>query len=69
MIPWRQWFAFAVCSLGLSPDDFWSLTLFEWRSLAPDGGGAMDRSGLEKLIALYPDKRPGTGNRQSGIGI
>lgn len=69
MIPWREWLAYAVLSLGLSPRDFWALTLFEWRSLAPEGTVAMDRSGLEKLIALYPDEGPEAGDRQSGIGI
>ncbi len=56
MIPWRQWFAFAVVSLGLSPQAFWALTIAEWRWLAPDDSAAMGRSSLETLIALYPDK-------------
>lgn len=67
MIPWREWFAYAVLSLGLSPRDFWALTLFEWRALAPEGAGAMDRGGLEKLIALYPDERAEIGNREPGV--
>jgi len=56
MIPWRQWFSFAVLSLGLSPDAFWSLTLNEWRSLAPEDAAGLDRGGLNSLLALYPDK-------------
>lgn len=58
MIPWRQWLAFAVSSLGLAPDAFWSLTLAEWRALAPRDAGALGRDGLERLIALYPDEIP-----------
>jgi len=56
MIPWRRWFQFAVVSLGLAPEEFWALTVGEWRFLAPDESAAMDRGGLEHLIALYPDK-------------
>ncbi len=57
MIPWRRWFAFAVLSLGLTPEDFWALTLDEWRFLLPDESPALGRRGLEKLIALYPDEK------------
>ncbi len=56
MIPWRQWFAYAVCALGLSPDAFWGLTLNEWRWLAPISDAAMSRDGLQTLLALYPDQ-------------
>lgn len=54
-IPWRRWFSFAVLSLGLAPEAFWSLTLAEWRFLAPDDAGALGRARLDELIALYPD--------------
>ena len=57
MIPWRRWFQFAVLSLGLTPEDFWALTLGEWRFLAPQEGGAMDRGGLQRLVDLYPDEK------------
>ncbi len=56
MIPWRQWFSFAVLSLGLAPEAFWSLTLNEWRWLAPDDAAALTRGGLNSLLSLYPDK-------------
>ncbi len=54
-LPWRGWFQFAVLSLGLAPEEFWGLTLDEWRFLAPDDAAALDRRGLNRLIALYPD--------------
>ncbi len=57
MIPWRRWFAFAVLSLGLTPEDFWALTLDEWRFLQPDESPSLDRRGLQRLIALYPDEQ------------
>ena len=56
MIPWRRWFLFAVVSLGLAPEDFWALTLKEWRFLAPEESAALSRGGLDRLIALYPDE-------------
>lgn len=56
MIPFRQWFAYAVSTLGLSPDAFWALTLAEWRWLLPDAPAALTRAGLDRLIALYPDQ-------------
>ncbi|MCB2114442.1 MAG: phage tail assembly chaperone [Parvularculaceae bacterium] len=58
MIPWRRWFAFAVHSLGLAPEEFWALTVCEWRALAPDDAPALTRAGLVALIASYPDKTP-----------
>ena len=45
-----------VISLGLAPEDFWALTLNEWRFLAPDDGAALSRGDLDRLIALYPDE-------------
>lgn len=56
MIPWRRWFQFAVLSLGLAPEEFWGLTLDEWRFLAPEENPALDRRALNRLIALYPDQ-------------
>lgn len=58
MIPWRRWFAFAVLTLGLQPEDFWALTLAEWRALAPDETVALSRAQLNDLIASYPDVQP-----------
>jgi len=58
MIPWRQWFLFAVVTLGLAPEDFWALTIEEWRHLTPDEGAALDAGGLQRLVALYPDEKP-----------
>lgn len=58
MIPFRQWFAYAVTTLGLSPEAFWALTLAEWRFLAPDAPAALSRAGLEALIAQYRDENP-----------
>jgi hypothetical protein len=56
MIPFRRWFAYAISALGLSPADFWALTLAEWRWLMPDAPTAMTRAGLDTLLHLYPDE-------------
>lgn len=58
MTPWRRWFSFAVLTLGLTPEDFWALTLSEWRFLAPEEGAVLSRTGLLRLIDLYPDETP-----------
>ncbi|MGJ3231312.1 MAG: phage tail assembly chaperone [Oceanicaulis sp.] len=51
--PWRSWFAAAVTRFGLSPADFWALTLAEWRALAGGGAGSapMRRAELDALLA------------------
>lgn len=58
---WRAWLQLAVLRFGLSPTDFWALSLTEWRTLlaalAPGAGGALDRAGLEALRAAYPDEK------------
>jgi uncharacterized phage protein (TIGR02216 family) len=58
---WQAWLQLAVLRFGLSPPAFWALTLTEWRALlaalAPGGGAALDRAGLERLRAAYPDER------------
>lgn len=47
--------------MRLSPDDFWKLSVVEWAALSAALGdergadGVLDRSGLEALMAIYPD--------------
>lgn len=56
MIPFQDWFAYAVQALRLSPEEFWSMTLAEWGALAaPPPAAALGRDGLDRLLALYPD--------------
>jgi uncharacterized phage protein (TIGR02216 family) len=47
-----------VLRLGLSPDEFWRLSLAEWRALtaAPPQDLPLSRPDLEALLALYPDQ-------------
>jgi len=59
---WRAWLRLAVLRFGLSPRDFWALSLAEWRALlAGPGegeGAALNRAGLERLRAAFPDDPP-----------
>jgi hypothetical protein len=57
---WRVWLQLAVLRLGLSPPEFWALSVGEWRALldaaAPARGEAMSRAELEQLRAAWPDQ-------------
>jgi len=61
---WRAWLRLAVLRFGLSPNDFWALSLCEWRALLAElgqgegEGAALNRAGLERLRAAFPDDPP-----------
>lgn len=45
--------------MNLSPQDFWNLSLAEWRWLLGEAGPAgMTREELHALAGLYPDEKP-----------
>lgn len=46
-----------VRGLGLRPDEFWALTPAELHLLLGGGSAPLGRSGLDALMAAYPDKR------------
>lgn len=53
-------FKISTKHMGLSPRDFWDLTLFEYQELYDSHFGhlkeeALDRDGLERLMKKYPD--------------
>jgi uncharacterized phage protein (TIGR02216 family) len=57
-IAWRKLMRLGLVELGLAPDVFWSLTPAELMFLAgmeTASGKALDRRGLEALMARYPD--------------
>ena len=58
MSPWPDLLRLGVLRLGLSPDEFWRLSLAEWRALtaAPPQDTPLSRPDLEALLALYPDQ-------------
>lgn len=54
-IPFDAWLRLAV-RMGISPHDFWRLSLREWRALtAPAGPAPLGRVELEALRARFPD--------------
>ena len=54
---WRDGLAQAA-QLGLSPHQFWQLSLIEWRAITrPAGPAPLNRAGLEALRKRHPDTR------------
>ena len=57
---WTDWFGLGVVRLGLSPDQFWTLSLREWRMLCaglkPAAKSGLNRSELMSLCRHYPDE-------------
>lgn len=57
--PWTLLLA-AGLRLGLTPAEFWRLSLKEWRALnAPQLGEALSRSAFESLARQFPDLNNG----------
>ena len=57
-LDWPALLRVGIRGLGLKPDEFWALTPAELRLMldAPDRSGPLLSSGLEALMAAYPDK-------------
>lgn len=56
--PWRHLLAMAR-SLGLTPPQFWRLSLLEWRALtAPLTAESMPRTAFDALSRRFPDSKP-----------
>ncbi len=53
MTDWRGALSFAL-GLGIPPDQFWRLSVTEWRMLT-GGTAAMGRDELTALMARFPD--------------
>lgn len=54
-IPFDTWLRLAM-RMGISPRDFWRLSLKEWRALTQATGPApLGRAELEALRARFPD--------------
>jgi uncharacterized phage protein (TIGR02216 family) len=54
---WASLLRAGVRGLGLRPDEFWALTPAELHLLLGGGSAPLGRSGLDALMAAYPDKR------------
>jgi uncharacterized phage protein (TIGR02216 family) len=62
LLPWPDLLRAALV-LGVKPDEFWALSIAEWRALAatqagPDAGLSKDR--FNALCAAFPDKEDKT---------
>ena len=58
-IEWPQLMRAGLQGLGLSPEDFWALTPAELQLMlgTPVQSGPLLGSGLEALMAAYPDEK------------
>ncbi len=58
---WPALMRAGILGLRLTPDQFWRLTPAELRLMLGQGAGmpAMNRKGLDALLAAYPDKEQG----------
>lgn len=54
--PWGPWMRQAASVWGISPNEFWMLSMADWRRLAQTGDEPMSRQELDVLIGLYPDE-------------
>lgn len=55
--PFDLWLKYAVKALGLSPSEFWTMSVSDWLCLsAHDGGRVLTRQHLEHLMQIFPDK-------------
>jgi uncharacterized phage protein (TIGR02216 family) len=56
MTPWRAWMMFGLGRLGLSPREFWTMSLTEWRAImAAHEPPVLERTELETLMQEHPD--------------
>lgn len=59
-LDWRALMQLGLTGLRLKPDEFWALSPVELRLMVGvDGAGPMARSGLNDLMAAYPDTETG----------
>ncbi|WKL57715.1 phage tail assembly chaperone [Asticcacaulis sp. ZE23SCel15] len=57
-IGWEQRLRQAVVEIGLTPADFWALSLNEWIALIiPPAAPVLPRDDLNTLMTLFPDDK------------
>lgn len=61
---WSALMRAGMLGLRLTPTQFWELTPAELKLMLGQGAGTapLSRSGLDALLAAYPDKQQGEGN-------
>lgn len=55
MLPWAEMWR-AALRAGVPPQQFWALSVREWRWLAGHGLCALDQTGLSDLMQAFPDR-------------
>ncbi|PHS27664.1 MAG: phage tail assembly chaperone [Robiginitomaculum sp.] len=55
MMPWRHLLFTAQHGFGLTPAQFWALSVLEWRCLQSASAGHADQACLRTLMTQYPD--------------
>ena len=53
LLPWSDLIK-AASQFGLTPSQFWALSVCEWRALMGEGQG-LDKGRLDELSAAFPD--------------
>jgi hypothetical protein len=57
--PWPAWFAHAVRAGIARPEEFWDLSVREWRALTEESAPRLSRAAFAALAAHYPDGKDG----------
>lgn len=65
MLPWGQMLRIAQYTLALSPSQFWSLSILEWRYVQSQHADHANRTTLQSLMAQHPDTRTGKKNEDT----
>jgi len=56
--PWTALLSLSS-ALAATPEQFWRLSLCEWRALAPPATHCLDRNSLDALMRRFPDQSHG----------
>ncbi|MEM8728397.1 MAG: rcc01693 family protein [Pseudomonadota bacterium] len=70
VLDWPALMRAGMQGLGLRPAEFWALTPAELRMMLgqSDAAAPLNRTGLDALLAAYPDHGKGTDDDGSGRG-
>ncbi len=65
---WAAALRFGVHRLGLSPHQFWNITVAEWRALTTKAAhehARFSRTDLAQLLSKFPQYKQGPSDRES----
>jgi uncharacterized phage protein (TIGR02216 family) len=58
MTPWAELLRVSALQLRIPPEQFWRLSLAEWRALtAQPAPETLPRAAFERLLETYPDTK------------